>query len=158
MVGTEKIIPKELFELMYDSTTVDYKGLKLKTQSKEYIFMTKSIGIREKDKLDASTIEPNLDNESKIKIQKMKELDTKTRTYRIIYDKEGKILSKTKLPTLEEKVFGYLDTVFMEDSTRNPEEVVEYVLQSEEYKRIISSHPEIKDGKKNQRIIHIKIK
>ena len=143
---------------MYDCTTIDYKGLKLKTQSKEYIFMTKSIGIREKDKLDASTIEPNLDNESKIKIQKMKELDTKTRTYRIIYDKEGKILSKTKLPTLEEKVFGYLDTVFMEDSTRNPEEVVEYVLQSEEYKRIISSHPEIKDGKKNQRIIHIKIK
>lgn len=143
VVGTEKVIPKELFDLMYNNTTIDYKGVKLKSQSKEYIFMVKSKGTREKDILDASIIEPTLDDVAKAKIQKIKELDAITRTYRIIYDKDGKILARTKLPTLEEKVFDYLDNLFMQDTTRNSEEVVEYVFQSEEYKRIISSHPEI---------------
>ena len=143
VVGTEKIMPKELFDLMYDSRIVDYKGIKLKTQSKEYIYMTKSAGSREKDKLDALVIEPTLDDKSKAKIARIKELEAKTRTYRLLYSKGGKVESRIKLPTLEERVNAYLDSLFMKDTTKTPEEIIAYVLQSDEYHRIIGSHSEI---------------
>ena len=67
-IGTERVIPKKLFDLMYNNTAVDYKGIKLKSQSKEYTYMVKSRGTREKDKLDASIIEPTLDEKSMEKI------------------------------------------------------------------------------------------
>lgn len=142
-IGTEKVIPKELFDLMYDGRTVDYKGIKLKTQSKEYIYMTKSRGTREKDKLDTSVIEPTLDDKSKAKITRIKELETKVRTYRLLYGKGEEVKSRIKLPTQEEKVNAYLDTLFMKDITKTPEEIIADVLQSEEYHKIIGSHPEI---------------
>lgn len=67
-VGTEKVIPKELFDMIYNNTPVDYKGIKLKTQSKEYTYMSKSRETRAKDKLDDSIIEPTLDEKSMEKI------------------------------------------------------------------------------------------
>lgn len=143
IVGTETIMPKELFDLMYDSKIIDYKGIKLKTQSKEYVYMTKSRGHREKDKVDASVIEPNLNDKSKIKITKIKELQSKIRTYRLLYGKDGKMESRTKLPTLEEKVSAYLDFLFVKGTTKTPEQIIEDVLQSDEYHRIIGEHPEI---------------
>lgn len=143
VVGTEKVMPKELFDLMYDSKMVDYKGLKLKTQSKEYIYMTKSKGAREKDKLDASVIEPFLDDKSKVKIARIKELQAKTRNYRLLYDKDGKVESRTKLHTLEEKVNAYLDNLFIKGTNKNPEQIIAEFLQSDEYNRLIGNHPEI---------------
>ena len=143
IIGTEKIIPKELFDLMYDDRIIDYKGMKLKTQSKEYIYMTKSRGHREKDKIDASVIETILDDKSKAKISRIKELEAKTRTYRLLYGKDGKIESRTKLPTLEEKVNAYLDSLFMKDTTKTPEQIILDVFQSDEYHRIVDNHPEI---------------
>ena len=58
VIGIEKVMPKKLFYLMYNDNVVDYKGIKIKTQSKEYIYLTKNRGKREKDKLDSSVIEP----------------------------------------------------------------------------------------------------
>ncbi len=143
IVGTEKVMPKELFDLMYDGRIIDYKGMKLKTQSKEYIYMTKSRGYREKDKIDASVIEPTLDDKSKAKISRIKELEAKTRTYRLLYGKDGKVESKTKLPTLKEKVDAYLNYLFMKDTTKTPEQIISDVFQSDEYHRIVDIHPEI---------------
>lgn len=142
-VGTEKVMPRELFDLMYDNRAIEYKGMKLKTQSKEYIYMTKSSGFRAKDKLDVSVIETILNDKSKEKIARIKELDTKTRTYRLVYDKHGRIESRTKVPTLKEKVDFYLDSLFMSSSTKSPEQIIADVLQSDEYHRIIINHPEI---------------
>jgi hypothetical protein len=142
-IGTEKVIPIELFNLMYDGRIIEYKGIKLKTQSKEYIYMTKSRGSREKDKLDTSVIEPTLDDKSKVKITRIKELETKARTYRLLYGKGEEVKSRIKLPTQEEKVNAYLDILFMKDITKTPEEIIVDVLQSEEYHKIIGSHPEI---------------
>lgn len=143
IVGTEKVMPKELFDLMYDDRIIDYKGMKLKTQSKEYIYMTKSRGYREKDKIDVSVIEPTLNDKSKAKISRIKELEAKTRTYRLLYGKDGKVESKTKLPTLKEKVDAYLNYLFMKDTTKTPEQIISDVFQSDEYHRILDSHPEI---------------
>ena len=52
----------------YNNTPVDYKGIQLKTQSKEYTYMSKSRETRAKDKLDDSIIEPTLDEKSMEKI------------------------------------------------------------------------------------------
>lgn len=143
VIGTEKVMHKELFDLMYDSEIIDYKGIKLKTLSKEYSYMNKSRGTREKDKLDAKVLESTIDDKSKTKIAKIKELEAKIRSYRIFYNKDGEIESKTKLHTLEEKVNFYLDSLFMKDITKTPEEIVADVLQSDRYNVILDSYPGI---------------
>lgn len=142
-VGTEKVIPKELFDMIYNNTPVDYKGIKLKTQSKEYTYMSKSRGTREKDKLDASIIEPTLDEKSMEKISKIRELEARTREYKLVFDKDGKIELREKIPSLEDKVNSYLDSLFAKSSTKTPEQIVNDVLQSEQYSRVIIEHPEI---------------
>lgn len=144
-IGTEKIMPKELFDLMYDSKVLDYKGIKLKTQSKEYIYMTKSKGLREKDKLDASVIEPTLDAESNSKILRIRELEAKLKTCLISYNEDGTTESQKQLPTLEEKTNSYLDSLYMKSSIKTPEQIVSDVLKSSEYSKIVNEHPEI-DG------------
>lgn len=142
-VGTEKIIPKELFDMIYNNIAVDYKGIKLKTQSKEYTYMVKSRGTREKDKLDASVIEPTLDVESKEKIVRIKELEAKTKEYKLVFDKDGRIESRFIVPSLEDKVNSYLTSLYMNSSTKTPEQIINNVLQSKQYDRVIIEHPEI---------------
>lgn len=142
-VGTEKVITKELFDMIYNNTPVDYKGIKLKTQSKEYTYMSKSRRTREKDKLDASIIEPTLDEKSMEKISKIRELEARKREYKLVFDKDGKIESREKIPSLEDKANSYLDSLFAKSSTKTPEQIVNDVLQSEQYSRVIIEHPEI---------------
>lgn len=142
-VGTEKVIPKELFDMIYNNTPVDYKGIQLKTQSKEYTYMSKSRGTRAKDKLDASIIEPTLDEKSMEKISKIRELEARTKKYRLVFDKNGKIESRHRLPSLEDKVNSFLTSLYVSSSTKTPEQIVNDVLQSEQYSRAIIDHPEI---------------
>ena len=142
-VGTEKVIPKELFDMIYNNTTVDYKGIKLKTQSKEYTYMSKSRGTREKDKLDASIIEPTLDEKSMEKISKIRELEARTKEYKLVFDKDGKIESRHRVPSLEDKVNSFLTSLYISSSTKTPQQIVNDVLQSEQYSRVIIEHPEI---------------
>lgn len=136
-------MPKELFDLMYESKVVDYKGIKLKAQSKEYIYMSKSMLDREKDKLDVSVIKTSLDDKSSLKIARIRELQAKAKKYKVVYDKDGKILTKTRLPTLEEKTYAYLDSLYMQSTTKTPKQIVIDLLRSEEYKQIITEHPEM---------------
>lgn len=142
-VGTEKVIPKELFDMIYNNTPVDYKGIKLKTQSKEYTYMSKSRGTREKDKLDASIIEPTLDEKSMEKISKIRELEARTKEYKLVFDKDGKIESRHRVPSLEDKVNSFLTSLYISSSTKTPQQIVNDVLQSEQYSRVIIEHPEI---------------
>ena len=142
-VGTEKVIPKELFDMIYNNTPVDYKGIQLKTQSKEYTYMSKSRGTRAKDKLDASIIEPTLDEKSMEKISKIRELEARTNKYRLVFDKNGKIESRHRLPSLEDKVNSFLTSLYISSSTKTPQQIVNDVLQSEQYSRVIIEHPEI---------------
>ena len=143
VIGVEKVMPKELFDLMYDNNDVDYKGVKLKTQSKEYIYLTKSRGKREKDKLDASVIEPTLDDESKERIARIRELESKVKQYRLLFDKDGKIEARDRIPSLEDKVNSYLDLLYMKSSTKTSEQIINDVLHSEQYGRVVIEHPEI---------------
>lgn len=143
VIEVEKVMPKELFDLMYDNNAVDYKGIKLKTQSKEYTYLTKSRNKREKDKLDASVIKPTLDDESIEKIARIRELESKVKQYKILFNKEGKIESRLRVPSLEDKVNSYLTSLYMKSSTKTPEQIINDVLQSEQYSRVIIDNPEI---------------
>ena len=141
--GTEKVMSKELFDMIYNNKAVDYKGIKLKTQSKEFTYMSKSRGTREKDKLDASIIEPTLDEKSMEKILKIRELEAKTKEYKLIFDKDGKIESRLRVPSLEDKVNSYLTSLYMKSSTKTPEQIINDVLQSKEYDEVIIDNPAI---------------
>ena len=143
VIGVEKVMPKELFDMIYNNTPVDYKGIKLKTQSKEYTYMSKSRGIREKDKLDASIIEPTLDEKSMEKISKIRELEAREKEYKLVFDKDGNIESRHRVPSLEDKVNSLLTSLYRSSSTKTPEQIVNDVLQSEQYSRVIIEHPEI---------------
>ena len=142
-IGTERVIPKELFDMIYNNVAVDYKGIKLKTQSKEYTYMSKSRGTREKDKLDASIIEPTLDKKSIEKISRIRELEAKTKEYKLLFDKDGRIESRLRVPSFEDKVNSYLTSLYMKSSTKTPEQIANDVLQSEQYDRVVIDHPEI---------------
>ena len=138
VIGIEKVMPKELFDLMYDSNVVDYKGIKLKTQSKEYIYLTKSKGTSENDQLDASVIEPTLDDESRKKIARIKELESKVKLYRLYFDKDGKIESREKTSSLGDKVNSYLDSLHAKSSTETLEQIINDVLQYDEILKYIT--------------------
>ena len=129
--------------MIYNNTLVDYKGIKLKTQSKEYTYMSKSRGTREKDKLDASIIEPTLDEKSMEKISKIRELEARTKEYKLVFDKDGKIESRHRVPSLEDKVNSFLTSLYISSSTKTPQQIVNDLLQSEQYSRVIIEHPEI---------------
>lgn len=64
--------------------------------------------------IDASVIEPTLDSES-----------------------------REKIPSLEDKVNSYLNSIYVKSSTKTPEQIINDVLQSEEYSRVVIEHPEI---------------
>ena len=143
IVGFEKVMPKELFELMYDSREVEYKGMKLKTNSKEYVYMKKMKGKREKDKQDVSILEPTLDEKSKEKMQRIKELEARVKVYKLLYDKEGKITSRTQLPTFEDRIYRYMDYLYMNDTTKTPEQIISDAIQSTEYAKAKETFPQV---------------
>ena len=142
-VGTEKVMPKELFDMIYSREAVDYKGIKLKSQSKEYTYLQKSKGERDKDKLDASIIEPTLDEKSQETIRRIKELETKVKEYKLVFDKEGKVVSRKKEPSIEDKINSYLNSLYIKSSTKTSEEIISDVLKSDQYERAKANHPEI---------------
>ena len=154
-VSRETVMSKELFDTIYSREVVDYKGIKLRTQSKEYVYMSKSKGMREKDKEDAAIIEPTLDEESMKRVEKIQLLEAKTKKYKIVFDKDGTVISREKIPSVEEKINAYLNSLLKKDSTKTPEQIVQEVLQSEGYGRHVTEHPElallIKRWGKNQK-------
>ena len=79
-------MPEELFDLMYSSQDIEYKGTTVKCQSKEFTYLSKSSGNREKDKLDASVIEQYIGENEKKKIDRIKKLQKRIEKYRNTYD------------------------------------------------------------------------
>jgi len=83
------------------------------------------------------------DEKSMAKISKIRELEARTKEYKLIFDKDGKIESRHRLPSLEDKVNSFLTSLYISSSTKTPEQIVNDVLQSEQYSRASIEHPEI---------------
>lgn len=71
------------------------------------------------------------------------ELEARTMEYKLVFDKDGKIESRRRVPSLEDKVNSLLTSLYISSSTKTPEQIVNDVLQSEQYSRLIIEHPEI---------------
>ncbi len=86
--------------MIYNKTPVNYKGINLKTQSKEYTYLSKSKGAREKINwcFNYWTYIRSKINE---KISKIRELEAKTMKYDLVFDSYGQIESKHRIPSLK---------------------------------------------------------
>lgn len=128
-VCTEKHISKELFSLIYENSPILFFDMKIKTQSKEYLFIKKQKGSREKDKQDLDILSKILDKNSDCKILQIKYLSSKIECYQIISPKQ-----KIKIKSFKEKVFEYL-SLHKTD--------IKNLYKTEEYLKTKKIHPEI---------------
>lgn len=55
----------------------------------------------------------------------------------------GNIESNIKVSLLEEKINSYLSSLYMNSSTKTPEQIINDILQSEQYSRLVTEHTEI---------------
>lgn len=59
--------------------------------------------------------------------------------YRKTYD----TISRDRIPSFEDKIYSYLDSLYMKSSTKTSEQIINDVLHSEEYSSVIVEHPEV---------------
>ena len=140
-VGRKTVMPKELFDLMYSSEEIEYKGTKVRTQSKEFLYLKKSAGNRDKDKLDTKIIESVLDEDSQRKIARIRKLQKRVEEYRVVYDENGNIESFEKLPSIEEKVEQFI-TRFVSDHEGLSDDEIKRLLLSDETVQAVTRRDE----------------
>jgi len=114
VIGNRKVLPEELFDLMYSSEKVNYKGTKLMSASKAYTYIKKARGKREKDLQDANLLKEHIDEEELKKIERITQLERRVKQYFDRYNEKGEIVSTEKVPALEDTIKkfiqGYIDT------------------------------------------------
>lgn len=128
VVDNQKVMPEELFNLMYSSEDINYKGTDVRCQSKEYIYMTKSRGTREKDKQDAEVVGQYIGEEEQARIARIKKLENRTETYRVVYGRDGEVVSRTKMPSNEDKIASFIRKYQQHHSDLTPDELKQAVL------------------------------
>lgn len=144
VIGTQKVMPEELFDLMYSSDKIEYKGTQVKCQSKEFTYLSKSKGTREKDKMDASVIEEYIGEDEQKRIDRIKRLQKRIEQYRIMYDKDGNVISSEKLPSIEDKIAEFISGIASSNVGMSNEEIKEVVLNTELVKRMIEQDEDIR--------------
>ena len=142
--GTKKVMPEELFDLMYDSEVVEYKGMQLKTSSKEFVYLSKSKGGRPKDKLDADVLEPYIDSESKRRIERIKQLEKRTKVYKEIFNEDGEIIETIEEPSYPEKVHRFIDNWTRQNPEIKPEDLYETLVNDPQVQKMVNADEDIK--------------
>lgn len=127
----QNVMPQELFDLMYSSEAIEYKGTKVKCQSKEFTYLSKSQGNRDKDKLDASMIEPYIGEAESKRVERIKILQNIVVRYKIEYDKDGNIISSKKMPGLEEKIETFIANIVAKNEGASEDAIKKWVLSNE---------------------------
>lgn len=145
VIGNQSVMPEELFDLMYSSEEIEYKGTPVKCQSKEFTYLSKSSGSREKDKLDASVIEQYIGEDEQKKIDRIKKLQKRIVRYRNTYDKDGNIISSEKMPSMEEKIEKYISGIVMQNEGKTVEEIKQIILSDESVQRLMESDEDIRN-------------
>lgn len=143
-IGTRKIMPEELFDLMYSNKKINYKGTNVKCQTKEYTFLSKSKGNREKDKEDASVIEEYIEEEERKTIDRIKILQNRVEEYRIKYDEEGNEYIE-KIPSMEDKIENFISEISSQNVGKTPEEIKKIVIDNESVKEYMKEDKDIEN-------------
>lgn len=145
VIGTQSIMSEELFDLMYSSEEIEYKGTPVKCQSKEFTYLSKTNGNREKDKLDASVIEKYIGEDEQKRINRIKTLQKRVVRYRNIYDKDGNIISSEKMPGMEDKIANFIAGINAQNSGLSNKELMEVVLSNETVKRFMEQNEDVRN-------------
>lgn len=143
VIGSRKEIPEELFDLMYSDKKIKYHGSQVMTSSKEYTYLTKMRGKREKDKLDASILEPFIDDESKAKIERIKKLEKRVKRYKDRYNDKGEIESTEKMPELEDTFYRFISDYENKYSSISKSELLEKILKDPLVLKIIQEREDV---------------
>ncbi len=117
----------------------------MKCQTKEYTYMSKSSGTREKDKLDASVIERYIGPEEQKRIERIKKLEKRVEQYEVTYGEDGTILSTVKMPSMEEKIEGFIAQIANANSGKSPEEIKAILFANERVQKLMEKEPDIRD-------------
>lgn len=131
IIGWQRKIPEELFDLVYSNDSIEYAGTQVRCQTKEYTYFTKSNGKRDKDKLDASVIEEYIGIEEQRKVERIRTLQKRTKEYKIIYDKDGNIVSSEKQPEIEDKIGSFISQIVQTHKGISNQEIKQIVLNDE---------------------------
>ena len=145
VIGNQSVMPEELFDLMYSSQDIEYKGTTVKCQSKEFTYLSKSSGNREKDKLDAGVIEQYIGEDEKKKIDRIKKLQKRIEKYRNTYDKDGNIISSKKMPGMEDKIAAFISGIAAQNPGLSNEELKKIILSNETVKRFMEQDEDIRN-------------
>ncbi len=134
IIGWQRKMPEELFDLMYSSEKIEYAGTQVRCQTKEYTFFAKLNGNRDKDKLDASVIKEYIGLEEQRKVERIRTLQKRTKEYKNIYDKNGNIISSEKQPEIEDKIKSFISQIVKTHKGISNEEIKQIVLNDETVK------------------------
>ena len=143
IIGFRKVMPEELFDLIYDNNEINYKGTMVKCQSKEYTYLSKSIGTREKDKIDASVMEKYIGPQEQKRIDRIKILQKRIKEYKIKYGKDGNTISSEKLPGIEEKIEKFISQIAQANKGLSDEELKQIILNDETVKGYMEQDEDI---------------
>lgn len=143
VIGFQQVMPKELFDLIYDNTEISYKGTMVKCQSKEYTYLSKSLGTREKDKIDASIIEKHIGPQEQKRVDRIKILQKRIQEYKIKYGKDGNIISSEKQPGIEEKIESFISQIAQANKGLLDEELKQIILNNETVKAYMEQDEDI---------------
>lgn len=138
-------MPIELFDLTYSKEEIIYRGIPVKCQTKEYTYLSKSIGTREKDKLDANVLKRYIGEDEEKRIARIKKLQKRVEEYRVVYDKDGNIVSSRKKPTIEEKIEQFIFEVIIQNKGKSNEELKSIVLNNKFVKDIMKQDEDIRN-------------
>lgn len=142
--GTKKVMPEELFDLMYSSEAVEYKGMQLKTSSKEFVYLSKSRGDRPKDKQDADVLSPYIDEDAKKRIERIQQLEKRTKVYKEIFGKDGEIVETIEELAYPEKVHKFIDEWTIQNPDIKPENLYEALTANPQVKKMAEIDDDIK--------------
>lgn len=145
VIGTQTVMPEELFDLMYSPEEIEYKGMTVRCQTKEYTYLSKSQGDREKDKIDARVIEGYIGEEEQKRIQRIQVLQKRVEKYRIEYDRDGNIQRSAKYPNIEEKVESFIQSLTSGKEYMSSDELKQVVLSDERVQRFIEQDRDMKE-------------
>ena len=144
-IGHEQEMPERLFDLMYDSKEKEYHGIKVKCQTKAYTYLRKIKGNRNKDKQDAEVIENVLDEDDYKIIDEINRLEKTVVSYLIEYDKDGNAISRKRIPSFEEKLENYINSIRDRNIHMSDDEIKQMILEDNFTKKAIESDDQIKE-------------
>ena len=155
VIGSRKVIPEELFDLMYSSEKVQYNGIELMSASKEYTYMLKSRGKREKDLQDASLLKKYIGEKELNNIKRIKQLELRIKQYFDKYDENGEVVSTKKVPELEETMKDFFEGYITANPKLGKNQIISAIMSEPKLAKILAEREDVMEILQNVKKIKV---